>query len=103
MSEEIDKLNIRLAFLNGETTTEDDIFREVSEIREKTEQTMVFEKLTRAAVQTFIDVVYVYDIEHIEIKFVFDDVIERVVKYIEQHKNENGEEVQDVGQEIFST
>ncbi len=103
LSEEIDKLNIRLAFLNGETTTEDDIFREVSEIREKTEQTMVFEKLTRAAVQTFIDVVYVYDIEHIEIKFVFDDVIERVVKYIEQHKNENGEEVQDVGQEIFST
>ena len=64
---------------------------------------MVFEKLTRAAVQTFIDVVYVYDIEHIEIKFVFDDVIERVAKYIEQHKNENGEEVQDVGQEIFST
>lgn len=103
LSEEIDKLNIRLAFLNGETTTEDDIFREVSEIREKTEQTMVFEKLTRAAVQTFIDVVYVYDIEHIEIKFVFDDVIERVVKYIEQHKNENGEEVQDVGQDIFST
>lgn len=86
LSEEIDKLNIRLAFLNGETTTEDDIFREVSEIREKTEQTMVFEKLTRAAVQTFIDVVYVYDIEHIEIKFVFDDVIERVAKYIEQHK-----------------
>ncbi len=103
LSEEIDKLNMRLAFLHGETTSEDDIFREVSEIREKTEQTMVFEKLTRAAVQTFIDVVYVYDIEHIEIKFVFDDVIERVVKYIEQHKNENGEEVQDVGQEIFST
>lgn len=83
LSEEIDKLNMRLAFLHGETTSEDDIFREVSEIREKTEQTMVFEKLTRAAVQTFIDVVYVYDIEHIEIKFVFDDVIERVVKYIE--------------------
>lgn len=103
LSEEIDKLNMRLAFLHGETTSEDDIFREVSEIREETEQTMVFEKLTRAAVQTFIDVVYVYDIEHIEIKFVFDDVIERVVKYIEQHKNENGEEVQDVGQEIFST
>lgn len=103
LSEEIDKLNMRLAFLHGETTSEDDIFREVSEIREKTEQTMVFEKLTRAAVQTFIDVVYVYDIEHIEIKFVFDDVIERVAKYIEQHKNENGEEVQDVGQEIFST
>lgn len=103
LSEEIDKLNMRLAFLHGETTSEDDIFREVSEIREKTEQTMVFEKLTRAAVQTFIDVVYVYDIEHIEIKFVFDDVIERVVKYIEQHKNENGEKVQDVGQEIFST
>ena len=99
LSEEIDKLNMRLAFLHGETTSEDDIFREVSEIREKTEQTMVFEKLTRAAVQTFIDVVYVYDIEHIEIKFVFDDVIERVAKYIEQHKNENGEEVQDVGQE----
>lgn len=103
LSEEIDKLNMRLAFLHGETTAEDDIFREVSEIREKTEQTMVFEKLTRAAVQTFIDVVYVYDIEHIEIKFVFDDVIERVVKYIEQHKNENGEEIQDAGQEVFST
>lgn len=103
LSEEIDKLNMRLAFLHGETATEDDIFREVSEIREKTEQTMVFEKLTRAAVQTFIDVVYVYDIEHIEIKFVFDDVIERVAKYIEQHNNENGEVIQDVGQEIFST
>lgn len=103
LSEEIDKLNMRLAFVHGETTAEDDIFREVSEIREKTEQTMVFEKLTRAAVQTFIDVVYVYDIEHIEIKFVFDDVIERVAKYIEQHNNENGEEVQGVGQKVFST
>ena len=103
LSEEIDKLNMRLAFLHGETTAEDDIFREVSEIREKTEQTMVFEKLTRAAVQTFIDVVYVYDIEHIEIKFVFVDVIERVAKYIEQHNNENGEEVQGVGQKVFST
>ena len=41
--------------------------------------------------------------QDLEIKFVFDDVIERVAKYIEQHNNENGEEVQGVGQKVFST
>ncbi len=86
LSEEISKLTIQFEFLRGESDTEDDIFREVSQIREKTEETMVFEKLTRAAVQNFIDVVFVYDVERIEVKFLFDDVIERVVAYIEQHK-----------------
>ena len=57
----------------------------VKQIREKTAQTMDFEKLTRAAVQSFIDTVYVYDAEKIEIKFLFDDVIDRVASYIEQH------------------
>ena len=43
------------------------------------------EKLTRAAVQTFIDTIYVYSADKIEITFTFDDVIERAVAYIEQH------------------
>ncbi len=89
LSEEFSKLTIQLEFLRGESDTGDDIFRDVSQIREKTEQTRVFEKLTRAAVQTFIDVIYVYDVERMEIKFLFDDVIDRVVAYIEQHTNEN--------------
>ncbi len=86
LSEEISKLTIQLEFFRGESDNEDDIFREVSQIREKTEQTEVFDKLTRAAVQSFIDVVFVYDVERIEVKFLFDDVIDRVVAYIEQHK-----------------
>ena len=47
--------------------------------------TGVNEKLTRAAVQTFIDTIYVYSADKIEITFTFDDVIERAVAYIEQH------------------
>lgn len=86
LSEEINKLTIQLEFLRGESDTEDDVFREVSQIREKTEQTEVFTKLTRAAAQTFVDVVYVYDAERLEIKFLFDDLIDRVVAYIEQYK-----------------
>lgn len=85
LTEEINRLSAQLDFLRGETDTEDDIFGEVKQIREKTAQTMVFEKLTRAAVQSFIDTVYVYDAEKIEIKFLFDDVIDRVASYIEQH------------------
>ena len=85
LTEEINKLTERLAFFRDETDTEDSIFREVSEIREQKMFTGVNEKLTRAAVQTFIDTIYVYSADKIEITFTFDDVIERAVAYIEQH------------------
>ena len=85
LTEEINKLTERLAFFRDETDTEDGIFREVSEIREQKMFTGVNEKLTRAAVQTFIDTIYVYSADKIEITFTFDDVIERAVAYIEQH------------------
>ena len=48
----------------------------------------MFETLTRSAVRTFIDTVYIHSADQLEIKFLFDDVIERTVAYIEQHTNE---------------
>ena len=47
---------------------------------------MRFDKLTREAEQAFVDVVYIHDVEHIEIKFLFDDLIERTVTYTEEHQ-----------------
>ena len=52
----------------------------------KTSENMRFDKLTREAVQAFVDVVYIHDVEHIEIKFLFDDLIERTVAYTEEHQ-----------------
>ena len=85
LTDEIQKLNYRLAFLNGETDTADELFHDISEVK-KTSETMRFDKLTREAVQAFVDVVYIHDVEHIEIKFLFDDLIERTVAYTEEHQ-----------------
>lgn len=74
MTEEINQLAGGFAF-----------FREVSEIREKKMPTGVNKSLTRAAVQTFIDTIYAYSAEKIEITYTFGDMIERAVAYIEQH------------------
>ncbi len=85
LTDEINSLTERLAFFRDMTDTEDGIFREISEIREQKLYTGVNEKLTRAAVQAFIDTIYVYGSDKLEIKFTFDDVIERAAAYIEQH------------------
>ena len=42
--------------------------------------TGVNEKLTRAAVQTFIDTIYVYSADKIEITFTFDEVDRKKLK-----------------------
>ena len=75
----------RLAFLQGESETEDGIFHDISELRQKETETKVPEKLTREAVRAFIDVIYVYDAEHIEVKFLFEDLIERTDSYIKRN------------------
>lgn len=88
LNEKIEKMSAQLGFLQGESDTEDNIIRELSELKQKAEETEVFETLTRSAVRTFIDTVYVHSADQLEIKFLFDDVIERTVAYIEQHTNE---------------
>ena len=88
LNEKIEKMSAQLGFLQGESDTEDNIIRELSELKQKAEETEVFETLTRSAVRTFIDTVYIHSADQLEIKFLFDDVIERTVAYIEQHTNE---------------
>ena len=85
LTEEISRMTDRLAFLQGESETEDGIFHDISELRQKETETKVPEKLTREAVRAFIDVIYVYDAEHIEVKFLFEDLIERTDSYIKQN------------------
>lgn len=84
LTEEINKLTERLAFFQNKTDTEDGIFQEISDMKEKVRFTGVDEKLTRAAAQMFIDTIYVYSADKLEITFSFDDVIERTAAYIEQ-------------------
>ena len=85
LTEEISRMTDRLAFLQGESETEDGIFHDISELRQKETETKVPEKLTREAVRAFIDVIYVYDAEHIEVKFLFEDLIERTDSYIKRN------------------
>ena len=85
LTEEISRMTEHLSLLQGESDTEDGIFHDISELRQKETETKVPEKLTREAVRAFIDVIYVYDAEHIEIKFLFEDLIERTDSYIKRN------------------
>ena len=85
LTEEISRMTDRLAFLQGESDTEDGIFHELSDVRKKESETRIADKLTREAVRAFIDVIYIYNSERMEIAFLFDDLLERTDSYIKRN------------------
>ena len=85
LTDEISRMSERLALLQETGDTEDKIFQDIAQLKHMEEETKVHEKLTREGVRAFVDVIYVYDAEHIEVKFLFEDLIERTDSYIKRN------------------
>lgn len=75
----------RLKIINS---TEDELSSEVEAVQEAVEELMIFKTLTREAVEAFIEMVYIYDSQKIEIKFVFEDLIQELIAYLDERKGE---------------
>ena len=56
---------------------------ELNRIETKAAGIMKGSKLTREMVNSFVDVIYLYDPEHMEIKFCFEDLLGQLMKQLE--------------------
>ena len=68
-----------------------ELSEQVREIESTAAALEVERKMTRKTAETFIDTVYVYDAEHVEVKFLFDDVLERAKKASSRSYDDNSE------------
>ena len=73
----------RLSVLLEEDENEKNLQFELNRIETKAAGIMKGSKLTREMVNSFIDVIYLYDPEHIEIKFCFEDLLGQLMKQLE--------------------
>ena len=73
----------RLSVLLEEDENEKNLQFELNRIETKAAGIMKGSKLTREMVNSFIDVIYIYDPQHIEIRFCFEDLLEQLMKQLE--------------------
>lgn len=63
--------------------TGNSILSEAQSIEDKNGEVLLAEEMTRELAETFIDTVYIYGKEQIEVRFLFDDLISRAVHYLQ--------------------
>lgn len=63
---------------------EDSMMAEIETVQVLAEDLMCYGKMTREIAEAFVDNVFIYDAKQVEIVFLFDDLIQRVTKYLEQ-------------------
>ncbi len=81
LTAEIDRLCERLALLDGETKAINSLLCDIARLKESAARLIKGDALTREAVREFIDTIYVQDAEHIEVKLLFDDLLEKAAAY----------------------
>ena len=83
LDDERKKHEERLSVLLEEDENEKSLQFELNRIETKAAGILKGGKLTREMVNSFIDVIYIYDPSHIEIKFCFEDLLEQLMKQLE--------------------
>ena len=61
---------------------------EIDRLKNKAEESMVYDTLTKEMAEAFIDTVYIYDDKRIEVSFTFDDLLLEAME--KQNKKGNG-------------
>ena len=59
------------------------ILHEAQSVEDRNRKVLLAEEMTRELAETFIDTVYIYGKEQIEVKFLFDDLIRRAVQFLQ--------------------
>ena len=80
LTDKIDSLQTALDRLRSLVEEDTAMTDAVSTINEKAEQSMVHDTLTKEMADAFIETVYVYDEQTIEVEFTFDDLLLEAAK-----------------------
>ena len=80
LTDKIDSLQTALDRLRSLAEEDTAMTDAVSTINEKAEQSMVYDTLTKEMADAFIETVYVYDEQTIEVEFTFDDLLLEAAK-----------------------
>lgn len=75
----------------------DDLCNEIGEVQEEAAGLSGFEQLTREIAETFVDKVVIYGKDRIEVKFLFDDLLERAGKFLEEKNSLEADRISETG------
>lgn len=89
LSGKIEQLEEQYKKFRELTDTDEQLLNDVKWIEKKTNKLNAFEKLTRATADIFIDTVYIYDSEKVEIVYKFEDLLLQLTKRLSYETEES--------------